>query len=176
MAAGSGRKGSARSIKSEELGAQLDAYHEELHAYVLRRLRHDADTEDTVQNVYERVLKYLESGAPVDCLPSLIYATARNLVIDKARERERNVIDYVSDNGEPDLPQDARRNEPQEIVEAEEMLKRLEEQLSPRNKEFLEYWNWETDEIAAAKGITRRTVETYRTRLRSACKVAWKEE
>ena len=174
MAAGSGGKGSARSIKSEKLGAQLEAYRKRLHAFILRRLRHKADTEDAVQIVYERVLSYLDRGGSIKRLPSLIYRTALNLVIDKTRGRDRNVIDYVSDRGEPDVPQDSQRNEPQETVEAEEMLKCLEEQLSPLHKEFLEYWNWGTDEIAATKGITRRTVETYRTRLRNACKAAWK--
>jgi RNA polymerase sigma factor (sigma-70 family) len=178
MAAGFGGEGSARSIKPEELGTQLDAYHKELHAYILRRLRHDADTEDTVQNVYERVLRYLDSGEPVDCLLSLILTTARNLVIDKARERNRNRVDYVSDKGEPDVPQDKGRNEPQEIVEAEEILKRLQKQLCPLHRTLLDYWirGMTIDEIAAATGYARRTVETYMTDLRSECKAAWKGE
>jgi len=178
MAAGSGDNGSARFIKSEKLGAQLEAYYKRLHALILRHLWHHADADDVLQTVYERVVRYLERGGSVNRLSSFIYRTARNLAIDKLRERDRNVIDYVSDKGEPDVAQDLWRNEPHELAEAAEMVKRLQQGLSARDLDLLKYRmaGMTIDEIAAVTGYTRKTIETYVKRLRSACRAAWKGE
>lgn len=178
MAASFGGRRKARSIKAEKLGAQLQAHSKPLHALILRHLRNQADAKDVVQMVNERVVRYLDRGGSVNRLPQFMYRTARNLAIDKLRERDRNILEYDSGNGQPDAPQDLLRNDPHQMAEAVEMLDRLYSELSTQEQELLEYRiaGMTSDEIATVTGFTRQTVETYLKRLRSACKAAWKGE
>ncbi len=171
-------KKKARSLKAESLGAQLQAHSRKLHAFILRRLQNQADTKDLVQIVNERVVRYLAAGGSVNRLPQFLYRTARNLAIDKLRERERNIIEYDSDKAEthPDAPSEELQNDPHQMAEAVEMFDRLYRKLSPREKELLEYRmaGMTCDEIVAVTGYTRQTVETYLKRLRKICRAAWK--
>lgn len=178
MAASFGGKKKARSIKAENLGAQLQAHAKQLHAFILRHLRNQADAKDVVQMVNERVVRYLDAGGAVNRLPQFMYRTARNLAIDKLRERDRNIIEFDSERAEADqdAPRDELQNDPYQMAEAVEKFDRLYRKLSPREKELLEYRmaGMTCDEIAAVTKFTRQTVETYLKRLRSACRAAWK--
>lgn len=178
MAASFRGKKKARSIEAESLGAQLQAHSRKLHAFILRRLQNQADTKDLVQTVNERVVRYLDVGGSVNRLPQFMYRTARNLAIDKLRERERNIIEYDSDKAEAhrDAPSEELQNDPQQIAEAVETFDRLYRKLSSQEKELLGYRmaGMTCDEIAAVTGFTRQTVETYLKRLRMACRAAWK--
>jgi len=66
-----------------------------LHAFVLGLIRHPQDAEDIVQEVWIRYGRAIESGKPVEHVPSWCRGVARNLILHywRARRTGRIIFD-----------------------------------------------------------------------------------
>jgi RNA polymerase sigma-70 factor (ECF subfamily) len=81
----------------EHLGSLFERYHRRLFAFFYR-LTHRRDvSEDLVQAVFERILKYRESFAEDKAFTSWMFGIARNLHLDyyKGQKKEYLTIDHI---------------------------------------------------------------------------------
>lgn len=72
--------------------------------YVRARVRNDAEAEDILQDVWERLLATLDAG-PVEQVGAWLYTVARNRIIDRSRQRRPDSLDAILDerNGDAAL-------------------------------------------------------------------------
>jgi RNA polymerase sigma-70 factor (ECF subfamily) len=88
-------------VNSTATGADLpwQELHANLHAFVGRRVRNQADVDDLVQRVLLQILTGLRSLRDVDRLHAWVYRVARNLIVDYYRSptvrRERTSGDTI---------------------------------------------------------------------------------
>lgn len=125
------------------------------------RLRSSADAEDVVQ---QACLKVLESDQKVENLPALLYRTAVNLAHDRQRMAARRariaqlLVEYGDGETDPRTPEDA--------LIARQQLDAVAGVLAALPDVQRQAWlRWQAGErqgdIAAAIGVTRRSVERY---------------
>src|SRR6516162_9280102 len=81
------RKGRVTGIVSQ-VGAQLKRY-------VRGKVRSDADAEDVVQDVWERLVAALDAG-PVEHVVSWLYTVARNRITDRYRRPPMASLDEMA--------------------------------------------------------------------------------
>jgi RNA polymerase sigma-70 factor, ECF subfamily len=67
-------------------------FHDQLHAFIARRVDNEADAEDILQNVFLRVHQKLGTVHHADRLASWLYQVTRNAIVDYYRAPERREI------------------------------------------------------------------------------------
>ncbi|HVU34699.1 MAG TPA: sigma-70 family RNA polymerase sigma factor [Opitutaceae bacterium] len=67
-----------------------------LRRYIRARVRSDADAEDVLQDVWERLVTALDSG-PVEQVGAWLYTVARNRIIDRARKPATASLEALTD-------------------------------------------------------------------------------
>lgn len=141
-----------------------------LEAVLVRYLRHNwhdrSDIEDLLQDVYVRVYEAAQRQIPEKAKP-FVFTTARNLLINRVRDRNVVPIDAVADldalNIAMDLPG------PDRAVVARDELRRLSEaidRLPPHCRDVIvlrRIENLTRSEIALRLGLAETTVSSYLT-------------
>jgi RNA polymerase sigma-70 factor (ECF subfamily) len=126
--------------------------------------RHKAEIADLRQEVYARVYESAVKRIP-EKPKHFLFATARNLLIDRARQARVIPIDAASDIDVLDAASDTPG--PDQIVMARDELRRLQaalEKLSPRCREAVvlaRIQGLSRREIAQRMGVTEGTAAQY---------------
>jgi RNA polymerase sigma-70 factor (ECF subfamily) len=126
--------------------------------------RHKAEIADLRQEVYARVYESAVKRIP-EKPKHFLFATARNLLIDRARQARVIPIDAASDIDVLDAASDTPG--PDQIVMARDELRRLQaalEKLSPRCREAVvlgRIQGLSRREIASRMGVTEGTAAQY---------------
>lgn len=149
----------------------LLAAYGDLRAFLARELRNADDAADVAQSTFERALVHA-TVAPVNSPRALLFRTARNLCIDRARHRlvaqawieERLAIDV-----------DAAAPSAEQVVEQRQLVQRIAahlEQLPARRREvFLLFrvYGYSRQEIALRLNITEAAVAKHMVRATVDC-------
>ncbi len=77
-----------------------------LRNYIRARVRNEADTEDILQDVWQRLITALDAG-PVEQVGAWLYTVARNRIVDRYRRPKMDSLDALADAGEDDPTFDA---------------------------------------------------------------------
>jgi RNA polymerase sigma-70 factor, ECF subfamily len=79
-------------------------FHDQLSAFIARRVDNEADVEDILQNVFLRVHQKLGTVHHADRLASWLYQVTRNAIVDYYRspERRREILTDFTLETEPD--------------------------------------------------------------------------
>jgi len=132
--------------------------------FLQRNWRNAGDVEDLRQEVYAQVLKSAESNIPEKPKPFL-FATARNVIVDRLRKENVIPIDVVSELEFLTVPTDAPG--PERTTYARDTLRKLQralDQLPPRYREALlmtRVNGLSRREIAQRMGISEQAVSNY---------------
>ena len=136
----------------------------ELMAYFGRHWPNKDDVRDMVQDVYVRVCESAAGEFPKSARP-FVFATARNLLIDRFRSHQVVPLESVGDlevlSAASDQPS------PEHTVIARDELRRLQvalDQLPPRYREALilqKIQGLPRREIAQRMGVSEETVKSY---------------
>lgn len=142
----------------------LQPHEERLRAWLGSRYGADLEIDDLVQEAFLRVLRAHEAGGAMLSPKALLFATARNLAIDRLRRRrvvtfdslEETDVSFVLDDGPDAAEQAASRQELEILTQAIQSLPdRCRQILTLRKIYGLSY-----REIASQLGIGEHTVET----------------
>lgn len=132
--------------------------------FLQRNCRNASDVEDVRQEVYAHMLRAAEKSLPEKAKPFL-FATARNVLIDRLRRENVIPIDIAADLDLTIVPSDEPG--PERAVFARETLRRLQLALNdmpPRCSEALIMKRVEglsLQEISRRMGISEQTVSNY---------------
>ena len=139
-----------------------------LEAILMRYLRHNwrdqSDIEDLLQDVYIRVFEAAQKQIPDKAKP-FVFTTARNLLIDRVRERRVVPMDAVSDLDALGVAIDTPAPD-QSVIARDELrvLREAIELLPPRYREVVLLRKIEDlprSEIATRLSISENTVSIY---------------
>jgi len=132
--------------------------------FLRRNWRDQSEIEDLLQEVYARVFEAARAEAPA-APKAFVFATARNLLINRVRQQQIVAIESVADLEKLGVAQDAPG--PERSVAAREELRLLQsalDRLAPRCREALVLRRVEglsRREIAGRMGIGEGTVKDY---------------
>ena len=76
----------------ERIGVLFDRHHRMLFNFFLRLTTNRAVSEDLVQDVFFRMLKYRQSYQPATSFTAWMYQVARNAHLDQARKRRLEIV------------------------------------------------------------------------------------
>jgi RNA polymerase sigma-70 factor (ECF subfamily) len=113
----------------EKLGVLFERHHQALFNFFVRLTRRRESSEDLVQEVFFRMLKYRHTFQPESPFRSWMFQVARNAHFDALRKRQRETRSDSSESvGEmisPEPPPDERAWQQQELGLLQEALARL---------------------------------------------------
>jgi RNA polymerase sigma-70 factor (ECF subfamily) len=134
--------------------------------YLRQNWRDQSDIEDLLQDVYVRVFEAARRQLPEKAKP-FVFTTARNLLINRVRDRAVVPIEAVADLDALNIAMDMPG--PDRTVAARDELRRLGDaidRLPPHCREVIvlrRVENLSRPEIAARLGIAETTVSSYLT-------------
>lgn len=139
----------------ERIGVLFDRHHRPLFNFFLRLTGNRGLSEDLVQDVFFRMLKYRQTFQPETSFAAWMYQIARNAHIDQARKRRLEVVpeqdtawdDVASEEADPQQ----RLEQAQEV----RLLRKALERLPLEKREVLllsRYQNLKYSEIAEVLG------------------------
>lgn len=149
-----------RDGRVEQLAVLFERHHVALYGYFVRLTGNRAASEDLVQDVFIRILKYRATYHGEDRFAVWMYKIARNAHIDHLRKR-KDAIPLDDQIVEPAHPGDGPAERAERGAEAAMVARALDE-LSPRKKEVLmlsRYQNLKYREIADLLGCPVGTVK-----------------
>lgn len=117
-----------------QLGILFDRHHRQLFSFFLRLTGSPALSEDLVQEVFLRILKYRRSFRPNSQFTTWMYQIARNARIDHTRKHGKDRVLDDTDSDAPDLtvpPVDPCQ------VEAVDLVRRAMDRLPAEKREVL---------------------------------------
>jgi RNA polymerase sigma-70 factor (ECF subfamily) len=165
---GAGQRAGGTAVSTAEVKAWFVSDVLPLEAMLMRFLyrnwRNPSDAEDLRQEVYAHVLKAAETKIPERTKP-FVFATARNLIIDRLRRENIVPIEIADDQDLAMIPTDEPG--PERSVSARDTLRKLQlalDQLPPRCREALVLQRIEglsRREIAQRMGIGEQAVANY---------------
>lgn len=121
----------------EHLGSLFERYHRRLFAFFYRLTNRRDVSEDLVQAVFERILKYKESYSEDKPFASWMFGIARNLHLDyyKGLKREYLTAEYFDFDS---LHHDSSTHNPENEMELDQLLVRKAlNKLDPEKKQVL---------------------------------------
>jgi RNA polymerase sigma-70 factor (ECF subfamily) len=80
---------------TSKMALLFEKYHKILYSFIYRSIGHSSTSEDILQTVFFRMLKYKESFTGVGEFKTWMYHIARNTIVDEYRKT--NKIDYTAD-------------------------------------------------------------------------------
>lgn len=89
----------------DKLGLLFERYHRGLYAYFFRMCKDQQTSEDLVQSVFERLLKYRHSYSGDGRFSTWLFSIARNQFIDHHRIAKRNGISVQIDETRFEMPE-----------------------------------------------------------------------
>jgi RNA polymerase sigma factor (sigma-70 family) len=146
-----------RNGAGEMLGVLFDRYHAPLHNFYSKLMGDRAVSEDLVQEVFLKILRYRESYRPGTPFRAWIYQIARNARIDYFRKTPRQVT-FDPEMLPPVLPKDSAQQN-QEAA----LLHRALMQMPEEKREVLvlaRFQELKYEEIAQLLGCELNTVKT----------------
>ena len=146
----------------DKLGLLFERYHGRLFSYFYRLTRRRDISEDLVQGVFERIIKYRHTYDNGGAFSTWIYRIARNIHADYYKKRPiNNSIDDLVDANR--LETEADHSDAETSVDEElELLQMALEKLDPVKKETLvlsRFQGLKYKEIAAIMGCTESAVK-----------------
>jgi RNA polymerase sigma-70 factor (ECF subfamily) len=151
-----------RAGKLDKLGLLFERYNRKLFSYFYRlTCRHDI-SEDLVQGVFERIIKYRHTYENGDAFSTWIYRIARNLHAD--HHRNNSLEEQLNEPADPDrfegvsMENERDENEDRKL----QLLEKALTQLEPVKKETLvlsRYQGFKYKEIAAIMDCTESAVK-----------------
>src|SRR3954463_16202775 len=107
-----------RSGNVGKLETLFDRHHRALFRYFLRLTSDRSASEDMVQEVFFRILKYRHTYQPETSFRAWMYQVGRNVWVDQAGKRKAEVglPEYAAEIGSADTPADRRVQNQQETV------------------------------------------------------------
>lgn len=150
-------------VRSGEVGllAELfERHHRSVYGFLYRMTSNREMSEDLVQEVFLRILRYRETYAPQTSFSAWMYGIARNALIDQMRKRrpETTWDDGLPDLQSPEPPVDERIRSKQET----ELLQRALASLPADKREVLilsRYQNLQYNEIGRILGCEPNAVK-----------------
>lgn len=142
----------------------LQPHEERLRAWLHSRYGHDLEIDDLVQDAFLRVLRVHEEGGDMSSPKALLFATARNLAIDRLRRRQVIAFDSLEETDLSFVLDDEPDAAEQTAVRQElEILTRAIQSLPDRCRQILtlrKIYGLSYREIGQQLGIGEHTVET----------------
>src|ERR1700676_4199729 len=146
-----------RDGAGETLGVLFDRYQTPLFNFYSKLTRDRALSEDLVQEVFLRILKYRQSYRPGTPFRAWIYQIARNARVDHFRKTPRHIT-FEPEMVAPVMPKDSAQQS-----EETELLHRALMQMPEEKREILvlsRFQELKYDEIARLLGCELGTVKT----------------
>ncbi len=109
----------------DALGLLYERYKKVLYAYFYNVIGHTANSEDLVQTVFFRILKYKHQYKAQGAFKSWMFTIARNALIDKMRKKSSGSF-YSLENYKGKADDEIRRHEDQKLLK--EALGRLDQE------------------------------------------------
>lgn len=106
--------------------AAYEQYADAIFRHCFFRLSDREQAVDLMQETFTRAWEYLVRGNKADNLRALLYRTAGNLIIDAYRKKGRNNLSLNELREKGFEPADGRKNETQDIVDANLLLRELD--------------------------------------------------
>lgn len=155
-----------------ELGVLFERHHRRLFNFFRKLGSGRPQSEDLVQEVFVRILKYRRNFRPGSDFLPWVYRIARNAAADYHQRGGREVQEAVGDSGEPHEHPDARPLASEELLraEAERRLGAALDRLPAERREVLvlaRYQELRYDQIAA---LLETTVPAVKVRVHRAMK------
>lgn len=133
-----------------------------LRAYLRGRFPTLQDPDDVIQEAYIRLLRAHRTG-PIVAVKSFLFVTAKNLALNRLRDRQRECADSLTENELRRVYDDAQ-SAPESLARSEELNLLLEAiaALPDRCREVVtlrKIYGFSQKEVAAQLGISENTVE-----------------
>lgn len=145
----------------DKLGLLFERYHRRLYHFFYRMNRRRDVSEDLVQEVFERILKYRSTYTTDGQFSTWLFQIARNLHIDQYRKQEKEpVIDNMEDMQQ--LADTANNESEQANTENLKLLQTAINRLDPTKKETLllsRFQGFKYKEIADIMDCTEAVVK-----------------
>lgn len=161
-----------------EIGARLREIFRDNRANLIRflkiRLGSEADAQDAAQDAIFRLLQRGETLRDQE-LRALLYVTARNIAIDRLRERKRSPLSFGAEIADEMLSVVDETASPERAVSARERLawvRRFLHELPPKCEQAFicyKFMGLEYDEIAVRMELTESMVRKYVQRALAHC-------
>jgi RNA polymerase sigma-70 factor (ECF subfamily) len=165
--------GADRQVTPARLGALFAAHQRPLMRFLALRLGSAAEAQDAAQTV---MLRLLQRGAALrgsdEELRALLYVTARNIAIDRLRERARRGPDLTEEAALQLADEAASPERAAQARQQLELVHRLLEELPPKCRFAFTRYALEQrgyDEVAAEMGVTASMVRKYVLRALAHC-------
>jgi len=146
-----------RNGAGETLGVLFDRYHTPLYNFYSKLTGDRTLSEDLVQEVFLRILKYRQSYQPGTPFRAWIYQIARNARVDHYRKSPKHIT-FEPEMMPPVMPKDSAQHS-----EEAELLHRALMQMPEEKREILilsRFQELKYDEIARLLGCELGTVKT----------------
>lgn len=146
-----------RNGAGETLGVLFDRYHTPLYNFYSKLTGDRTLSEDLVQEVFLRILKYRQSYQPGTPFRAWIYQIARNARVDHYRKTPKHIT-FEPEMMPPVMPKDSAQHS-----EEAELLHRALMQMPEEKREILilsRFQELKYDEIARLLGCELGTVKT----------------
>jgi len=144
----------------DKLGLLYSKYKKVLFAYFYRLTYRPAHSEDLVQNVFYRILKYRKQFRNEGKFTSWMFAIAHNVFVDHLKKQKR--VEYSADLSKWDIPDPNLIDDRIEQNEMREFLLKAMEQLSEDQRETLilsRFHDLKYREIADLFNCTESTIK-----------------
>ncbi len=154
--------------KMEALSDLFERYHVKLYNFFLRLTQDGALSEDLVQNVFERIIKYRRSYRGETTFRAWMYQIARNVRTDHYRLNKVKIDDSINP-----VSLGLATGTQQEVMEKKEKRQELERailQLKPEYREVLWLGWFEKMTYAEVGEILGLTVSNVKVRIHRAIK------
>ena len=150
-----------RSGNVGKLETLFDRHHRALFRYFLRLTSDRAASEDMVQDVFFRILKYRHTYQPETSFRAWMYQVGRNIWLDHTGRRKGEVAlpENAGEIGSAEVPADRQVQNKQETV----LLHRALAAMPPEKREVLvlsRYREMKYEDIAELLGCEVNTVKT----------------
>jgi RNA polymerase sigma factor (sigma-70 family) len=163
---------------SQRVAQAFRKYAPELHRYIVRRLRREADAADLTQEIFERFIRRGRDEM-VDNPQAYLFAIASNVISDKYVREDRSLV--VFDSGAVDqLTEELAHSRPDTLAEETDAALDLEyalSKLSPSHRAVLlliKRDGLSYEEAARRLGLTTATVTMYLFEARAKVKMLLK--
>ena len=146
-----------RNGTGETLGVLFDRYHGPLYNFYAKLTGDRTLSEDLVQEVFLRILKYRQSYQPGTPFRAWIYQIARNARVDHYRKTPRHIT-FEPEMAPPVMPKDSAQHS-----EEAELLHRAMMQMPEEKREILilsRFQELKYEQIARLLGCELGTVKT----------------
>ncbi len=145
-----------------KMGELFDRHHGALFGYFYRMTNNAAQSEDLIQNVFYRLLKYRHTYKNDGKFVYWMYAIARNIYKDQYRKKDPMLYsDELSEVSEKES-EDMNMEEHIESTEQEALLKKAMKKIDPEKREAIvlsKFQGLKYQEIAAMADVSENAIK-----------------